>query len=78
MAKYGKIKDENLKKILKQLARELLLLQSSDWQFLITIWTARNYSEGRITLHYKNFNRLYNMAETYANGVYVDGVNGPF
>ncbi|MHA1257434.1 MAG: 1,4-alpha-glucan branching protein domain-containing protein [Promethearchaeota archaeon] len=45
MTKYGRTKDENLKKILKQLARESLLLQSSDWQFLITTWSARDYRE---------------------------------
>ena len=68
MTKYGKTKDENLKKILKQLARESLLLQSSDWQFLITTWSARDYSEGRISLHYENFNRLHSMAMRYGNG----------
>jgi 1,4-alpha-glucan branching enzyme len=72
MAKYGRTKDENLKKILKQLARELLLLQSSDWQFLITTWSARDYSEGRISLHYENFNRLYLMAMRYGNGEFIE------
>jgi len=50
----------------------LLLLQSSDWQFLITTWSARDYAENRIVLHYENFSRLYNMANTYANGQNVD------
>ena len=72
MAKYGRTKDENLKKILKQLARELLLLQSSDWQFLITTWSARDYSEGRVSLHYENFNRLYLMAMRYGNGEFIE------
>jgi len=72
MTKYGNTKDENLKKILKQLARESLLLQSSDWQFLITTWSARDYSEGRISLHYENFNRLHSMAMRYGNGELIE------
>jgi len=72
MTKYGRTKDENLKKILKQLARESLLLQSSDWQFLITTWSARDYAENRVSLHYENFSRLYEMAEKYGSGDLVD------
>ena len=72
IAKYKNSNDPNLIKILKQMARELLLLESSDWQFLITTWSARDYAENRIALHYDNFTRLYNMANTYANGQNVD------
>ena len=54
------------------MARELLLLESSDWQFLITTWSARDYAENRIGLHYENFNGLYNMANKYASGQNVD------
>ncbi len=72
MTKYGRTKDENLKKILKQLARESLLLQSSDWQFLMTTWSARDYAENRVALHYENFNRLYAMAERYGSGEDID------
>ncbi len=61
-----------MKKILKQLARELLLLESSDWQFLITTWSARDYAENRVALHYENFNRLYDMASKYGNRGQVD------
>lgn len=64
--------DENLKKILRQMARELLLLESSDWQFLMTTWTARDYAENRIEAHFEAFNRLYQMAQTYARGDYID------
>ena len=59
-------------KILKQMARELLLLQSSDWQFLISTWSARDYAENRMALHYENFNRLYDMASKYGSGQTVD------
>jgi len=45
-------------RILAQLARELLLLQASDWQFLITTWAARDYAEARVAEHYAAFTRL--------------------
>jgi 1,4-alpha-glucan branching enzyme len=69
ISKHYKSTDPNLLKILKQMARELLLLQSSDWQFLITTWSARDYAENRVALHYENFSRLNKMATDYAKGV---------
>jgi 1,4-alpha-glucan branching enzyme len=44
---------------LKQLARELLLAQSSDWAFLIKTGTAKHYATRRVTDHLLRFNRLY-------------------
>jgi 1,4-alpha-glucan branching enzyme len=72
IARYRESADEHLLKILKQMARELLLLESSDWQFLITTWSARDYAENRIALHYENFSRLYDMATRYGSGEHVD------
>ncbi len=72
IAKYKDSHDPNLIKILKQMARELLLLESSDWQFLITTWSARDYAENRVALHYENLTRLYNMANTYGSGQNVE------
>jgi 1,4-alpha-glucan branching enzyme len=43
-------------RIMKQLCRELLLLESSDWQFLITTGAARDYAEARFTTHNDQFN----------------------
>jgi 1,4-alpha-glucan branching enzyme len=42
-------------RILKQLCRELLLLESSDWQFLITTESARDYAEERFLKHLESF-----------------------
>jgi len=72
IAKYKDSHDPNLIKILKQMAQELLLLQSSDWPFLITTWSARDYAENRIALHFENFNRLHNMASRYGTGQIID------
>ena len=46
-------------RVLKQLARELLLAQSSDWAFLIKTRTAREYATRRTLDHLARFNRLY-------------------
>ena len=46
-------------RVLKQLARELLLAQSSDWAFLIKTGTAKHYATKRVTDHLLRFNRLY-------------------
>jgi 1,4-alpha-glucan branching enzyme len=48
-----------LKRALNQAARELLLAQSSDWAFLITVGTARQYSEKRTREHIGRFLDLY-------------------
>jgi len=48
-------------RVLNQMLKELLLAQSSDWAFLITTDTAREYSVHRTKEHISNFNRLYSM-----------------
>ena len=55
----GTWKDGGLgERIIKQLCRELLLLESSDWQFLITTGAARDYAELRFATHNDQFNEL--------------------
>jgi 1,4-alpha-glucan branching enzyme len=51
-------------RVLKQLARELLLAQSSDWPFLIKTRTAREYATKRTTDHLARFNRLHHQLAT--------------
>ena len=56
-------KYKNLKlqlRALNQAARELLLLQSSDWLFIITNNTMVDYAHRRIKDHTGRFTRLYN------------------
>ena len=50
-------------RILRQAARELLLLEASDWPFLITTVAARDYAEARVRLHAETFDRLLALAE---------------
>ena len=54
-------KNELLEPVLKQATRELLLLQSSDWPFLITTGQAKQYAIERFKGHEDNFNRLCEM-----------------
>ncbi len=46
-------------RFLKQMARELLLAQSSDWAFLIRNGTARDYATARTRDHLSRFDRLH-------------------
>jgi 1,4-alpha-glucan branching enzyme len=46
-------------RVLKQMARELLLAQSSDWAFLIKTGTAKEYATKRTMDHLLRFNRLH-------------------
>jgi 1,4-alpha-glucan branching enzyme len=40
-------------RLLKQFYREKLLLESSDWPFLISTWSARDYAENRAAEHFE-------------------------
>ena len=54
-------------RVLKQMARELLLAQSSDWAFLMKTGTAKDYATKRTMDHLLRFNRLHD--EFNANDV---------
>ena len=60
--------DGKLWEIVTQAARELLLLEASDWPFLISTWSARDYAERRAGLHHDIFSRLVGMARKRAAG----------
>jgi len=50
--------DDSAARLLAQAARELLLLQSSDWPFLVTTGQARDYAVGRFQEHVARFEQL--------------------
>jgi len=60
--------DGELEETLKQLARELMLMSASDWQFLISTFAARDYAEMRISEHYEDFQRLAAIADKMIAG----------
>jgi 1,4-alpha-glucan branching enzyme len=68
---HGPGHDETMRALLHQAMRELLLLQSSDWQFLISTWSARDYAERRILCHHSDFKKVVETARTYARGEWV-------
>lgn len=51
-----------------QAARELLLAESSDWQFLISTQSARDYAEVRFVDHCERFERLARIAAAVTDG----------
>jgi 1,4-alpha-glucan branching enzyme len=55
--------DKLLHRALNQLARENLLLQSSDWPFLITTWQAKDYATDRFREHVERFEKIAAMIE---------------
>jgi 1,4-alpha-glucan branching enzyme len=57
-------------RVLKQLAREVLLAQSSDWAFLMKTGSATHYATKRVTDHLLRFNRLY---DEFTSGALNEG-----
>ncbi|HEV2106882.1 MAG TPA: 1,4-alpha-glucan branching protein domain-containing protein, partial [Thermomicrobiales bacterium] len=49
--------------VLNQAARELLLLQSSDWPFLVTTGQAKEYAATRFAEHVERFSQVADFAE---------------
>jgi len=58
--------DEQLRQFLKQAARELFLLQASDWQFLITTGSAPDYAARRLDAHHSDFKRVADLARRWS------------
>lgn len=61
----------DFRRILIQLGRELLLEQASDWQFLISTWSARDYAEARFTEHHDRFIKIQAMAEKFVKNEHI-------
>ena len=55
-----------MRAFLDQAARELLLLESSDWPFLVTTGQAKEYAAQRFSEHVERFNRLADIVERAA------------
>ncbi len=54
--------------VVKQMARELFLLQASDWQFLISTQSAGDYASRRFTEHHRHFEKLARWAGRKSQG----------
>lgn len=55
-----------LRRALNQMARELLLAQSSDWAFIMRMGTVVDYATARTKGHLENFNRLCEQVQAAA------------
>ena len=79
-AKAGRGDAEMTTRILKQMARELLLAQSSDWAFQIYQGTTVEYSSRRFQSHIQRFDLLAQMLEhsspPYEGGVAAASADG--
>lgn len=53
------------KRVMQQAAREMLLAEASDWPFLISTRSARDYSEVRFLDHIARLSRLLDIAEMH-------------
>jgi len=58
-----RIAEPGCERVLAQAARELLLLQASDWQFIITTGAAADYATRRFTEHAEDLDRLVSALE---------------
>jgi len=65
---YSGRTDEPVASLLKLLARELVLLESSDWQFLISTWSARDYAEMRFSNHHSDFLKILSLLNKTGKG----------
>ncbi len=57
--RFGEPQSELERRALKQAARELMLLQSSDWPFIMSTGTTVPYATRRFNEHVIQFNQLY-------------------
>ncbi|MEI6045449.1 MAG: 1,4-alpha-glucan branching protein domain-containing protein [Chloroflexota bacterium] len=74
VAQFGNDASGNNLFVLQQAARELLLLESSDWPFLVTTEQAKDYSVERFTQHLDRFNELADELEAVGpNGQIGEG-----
>ena len=67
MAKLARIQNNGSflqKRALNQMARELLLAQSSDWPFIMKTQTFTDYAKKRVVEHLENFYLLYQQLNT--------------
>lgn len=67
-AMVDKVTGEAVRRVVTQAARELLLAEASDWQFLISTQSARDYSEVRFADHIDRFGRLADIADRMLAG----------
>ena len=69
----GRTDDPTVGRILRAAIRELLIMQASDWQFMVTNWSTRDLAEKRLVERHEDFKRLAKLAWDYGGGRSVSG-----
>ena len=64
--------NSEVKQLLEHAARQLVLLQASDWPFVVHTQGATDYGIQRMAGHSTNFNQAIEMAEQLAKGIALD------
>lgn len=59
MGALGKKNGKLMSRYIKQMERELMLFQSSDWAFMIHNHSAEGYARRRLDEHYNNGHALF-------------------
>ncbi len=73
MAESGRWRESEIAgRLARQMCRELMLLESSDWQFLITTGSARDYAEQRFLTHLGQFQALLDAWRRYESAGSLD------
>jgi len=62
----NRLTDPYAQRLLKQLGRELLLMEGSDWPFLLFTTQAKEYANQRFHNHHQRFNKLIWAAKNVA------------
>jgi 1,4-alpha-glucan branching enzyme len=68
---WNRSSDSEWTAIIKQMARELFLLQASDWPFLVSTQSAIDYATERFLSHHDRFERLSSLAMKKSDGGYL-------
>jgi len=68
LADYSGEQRPMIERVLRQAARELLLLSASDWQFLIANGSAVEYATARLSGHAEDFRSLADLARVLLDG----------
>jgi 1,4-alpha-glucan branching enzyme len=68
---WGATEDATLQRLLAQAGRELLLLQSSDFPFLISTKSAEENAAWRINAHYSDFKSVAQLARKYGKHEWI-------
>ena len=63
---------DTVRELLEAMGRELLLLQASDWTFVITTGSAPDYAEQRLRDHYSTFETLRRLLDKVTDGNDMD------